>query len=179
MSASYLVDLGNTTNICPGGPAGPTSISPANGVGSTPASGVIVGTPVDMLYANSFTNLLVVGGVSTSGAFQVQVQTSDSLASGTFTDPTSGLPATAFPTSFLSGGISIVNSGAAVSGSVFASGIAWAAGFQRPHRYARAIIMSGNLTNSPIWAGFIGQLKTDGSGQGFSWLPQSGGTIQV
>ncbi len=176
--ASYLVDLGGTTNL---NYVGGTSIAPANGEGASPASGITVGAPVDLLLANSFTNLLVVGGVSTSGAFKVQVQTSDSLASGSFTDPTSGMPATAWPTSFLSGGVSVVNSGQAVSGSPFNSGINWAAGFQRPQRYARAIIMSGDKTNAPIWAGFVSQMKVTGSGAGFSYSPANSGinVVQV
>ncbi|MCC6425107.1 MAG: hypothetical protein IT447_16660 [Phycisphaerales bacterium] len=176
MSASYLVDLGGTSNL---NYVGGTSIAPANGVGSTPASGVIIGQPVDLLFANTFCNLLVVGGVSQSGSFQVAVQTSDSTASGSFTDPTSGMPSAAFPTSFLSGGISIVNSGASVSGSPFNSGINWAAGFQRPGRYARAVILSGNLTNAPVWVGFVSQMKVTGSGAGFTWSPANSGTNTI
>ncbi len=166
MSASYLVDL-STVTILP-------SIVPAAGVGGTPASGVIVGLPVDLLYANTYTQLLVTGGVSTSGSFKVMVQTADVLTSGSFTDPTSGMPAGAYPTGFLSGGILVCNSGGATSGSPNNSGIVTAGAFQRPHRYARAIIMSGDQTNSPITVLVLGQTKTTGSGGGFSYSPGSG-----
>ena len=165
MSANLLVDLGST---CQQG----VTIAPANGVGSSPASGVIVGTPVDLANANTFCNLQVVGGVSQSGPFKVQVQTSPTLNSGDFTDPTSGLAQ--LPTSFLSGGVMVCNSGAGVSGSPFASGLSQSAAFQRPHRYARAIAMSGDQYNAPVTATFISQLRTTGSGAGFTFSPGSG-----
>jgi hypothetical protein len=160
MSASLLVDLGNTCAL-------QDSIAPAVGVGSTPASGVIVGIPVDMNNANSFCNVLVAAGQSLSGQFKVLVQSSDSTASGTFTDPTSGLAQ--LPTSFLSGGVFICNSGGTAS-----SGGIQSAAFQRTGRYVRAIIMSGDQNNSPVNVGFISQLRTTGSGGGYSLSPGSG-----
>jgi hypothetical protein len=165
MSANLLVDLGNT---CQQG----VTIAPANGVGSSPASGVMIGTPVDLANANTFCNLQVTGGVSLSGSFRLAVQTSPSLNSGEFTDPTSGLAQ--LPTSFLSGGVMVCNSGAGVSGSPFASGLAQSAAFQRPHRYARAIALSGDQYNAPFCAQFVSQLRTTGSGAGFTFSPTSG-----
>lgn len=179
MSASLLVDLGNTCQH-------QTSIAPANGVGSTPASGAIIGQIVDLLHANSYCNLFVAGGPS-SGIFQVAVQTSDSTTSGSFTDPTSGLPAGALPTAFLSGGLLTVNSGLWTSGTkglpvggvvnsapLFCSGGFQAAAFIRNGRYARAVVISGGTFDQPVTIGFISNLKTIGSGAGFSYSPSSG-----
>ena len=171
MSASYLVDLGATVQHLP-------SIAPAAGVDGTPASGLIIGIPVDMLYSDTYTNIVVPGGVSLSGAFRIAVQTSDALTSGSFTDPTSGLPAGAMPTSFLSGGLYTANSGAALSGTPCCSGVVGAAAVQRPHRYARALILSGSANNAPAYVSFMGQFRTTGSGAGFTFSPGSG-TVQV
>ena len=160
MSAGSIVDLGNNAAFF-------NSIAPANGVGASPASGVIVGSIADMRDANNLTNLLVAAGPSTSGQFKVMVQTSDDIASGSFTDPTSGQAV--MPTSFLSGGIFVVNSGNSLS-----SGGMVAAGFLSPHRNARAIVMSGDQHNAPVWAGFCKQAKRTGSGAGFTYSPASG-----
>lgn len=163
MSASLLVDLGNTCLL-------DASISPAAGVAGTPASGIIVGKIVDMLQVDTATQLVISCGPSTSGQCKVQVQTSDDTASGTFTDPTSGLAS--FPGNFLSGGILVYNSGnAQQSGSALAS---W---FQRPHRYARTICMSGDLLNAPLTTLLIGNIRST-SGGGFTFSPGSG-TISV
>lgn len=164
MSASYVVDLGNTTVSAP-------SIVNVN---AFPCSGAVVGNPVDLLLANTMTNLSVVGGLSQSGALRVRVQTSDATTSGTFTDPTSGLAQ--LPTSFSSGGILFINSG----GAGLRSGFQTFAGFQRPHRYARAIALSGDFWQAPLSVGFIGQAKTTfpGSGGGFTYSPGSG-TVDV
>ena len=160
MSASLVVDLGST--------APPqASIVPANGVGSSPASGAIIGIPVDFQHNNVLCNLIVAAGVSQSGTFRVAVQTSPDTTSGNFTDPTSGL--SQLPTKFLSGGILLCN-----SGSAFVSGYGDAAGFQRPHRYVRAVVLAGDQHNAPVWAGFLSQQRTTGSGGGFSLLPGSG-----
>lgn len=166
MSASLVVDLGNTVSFQP-------SIVPANGVGSSPASGVIVGVPVDLQHNNTLCNLVVTAGVSLSGTFRVAVQTSPDTTSGNFTDPTSGL--SQMPTSFLSGGILLCNSGQSTG---FISGLAQAAGFQRPHRYARAVVLGSDQNNAPVWAGFISQARATGSGGGFSYSPGSG-TVSV
>ena len=163
MSASYLVDLGHTTQA-------DLSIASSQLSGVWPGSGAIVGTFIDMLHANSFTNLVVNTNFSNSGQVRILVQTSDTTASGNFTDPTSGLAA--FPTDFVSGGLFVINSGGgpALSGDIFA------AGFQRPHRYVRALALSGFLFDGGFSAGFIGQLKNPAvSGfAGFSFLPSSG-----
>ena len=63
-----------------------------------------------------------------------------------------------------------------VSGSftVFGSGGGMAFGaFQRPHRYARLNILAGSFS-APIIAGFLSQLRTTGSGGGFTFSPTSG-----
>lgn len=145
------------------------------GEGGTPASGVIVGAPVDFVNADVFTNLFVAAGASLSGGFRVLCQTSDSTASGTFTDPTSGLAD--MPTKFLSGGVMVVGSGTA-SGMNVASGLFDSAGFLSPHRYGRVLVLSGDLHNAPVFAGFVKQLRTWGSGAGFDQSPTSG-TVSV
>lgn len=178
MSASTVVDLGNVVQHQQ------LSVSAVNGVGGTPASGTIVGAVVDMLHANNYCNLVVVGGPS-SGILRVQVQTSDSTLSGTFVDPTSGLPN--LPGAFQSGGILIVNSGLWASGSpqgpkvnnapLFCSGGCQVAGFQRNGQYVRAIALSGTF-DGPVSVGFMSQLKLIGSGTGFTYSPASG-TVSV
>lgn len=163
MSASLLVDLGNTCQLSP------SIIDPPVASGQTPAtSGTLVGNIVDLLNANTYCNLYVCGGVSESGLGRFAVQTSDSTLSGTFTDPTSGLPD--FPTAFSSGGLFWVNSG----GGALTSGFFTAAAFQRPQRYARVIQLSGDWLAGGVNAGFISQLKTTGSGGGFTYNPGSG-----
>lgn len=178
MSANTLVDLGNSTQQG-------LSISAINGVGGTPASGELVGGIVDMLHANNYTNLVVVGG-PTSGLLSIQVQVSDQTTSGSFTDPMSGLAV--FPGAFLSGAILIVNSGLQVSGSpnlpgvnnapLFCSGGVEAEGFQRTARYVRARALSGGSFDAPMSALFVSNLKTTGSGNGFTYSPTSG-TVNV
>lgn len=167
MSASLVIDLGQTCLLQP-------SIAPAAGVGSTPASGAIVGNVVDIIDANTLTNLVVTGGVSQSGTFRVQVQTASGTTSGWFTDPTSGLAV--MPTNLLSGGILLCNSGQA---SGFQSGVIQAGGFLSPHRYVRAVVLADDLFNAPVFAGFIKQQKQTGSGGGYSWAPQAAGTLNV
>lgn len=165
--AGTLVDIGNITLPSVSG-APNVSVAGVAGVGATPASGVIVGQNVDLLHANNFCNLTVMGGPSLSGQFRVLVQNSDSTASGTFTDPTSGLAV--MPTRFLSGGVLVCNSGNAEMRS---GGLVFA-GFVRTGRYARTIIMSGDQFNAPVMTAFTSQLKTPGSGGGFSYSPTSG-----
>lgn len=181
MPASVIVDLGNIAQH-------QNTISPVNGVDSTPASGQIVGQVVDLVNAHMLTNLVVAGGPS-SGIFRIVVQTSDAVTSGSFTDPTSGLAQ--MPTAFLSGGVLVVNSGLWASGTqglptggvidsapLFCSGATQIAGFQRPQRYARAMVLSGGAFNQPITAAFVAQLHSPGSGFGFTYSPTSG-TINV
>lgn len=175
MSANLVVDLGATCDY-------KTSISVGSG------SDLTVGAIVDLLGANTYCNVFVNGGLFGSGLINVRVQTSDTTTSGSFTDPTSGLPAGAFPTTFQSGGQFFANSGLWVSGysspaapvnnaPLFCSGGTMFGAFQRPHRYARLILDSGTYPN-PINAGFISNKKTIGSGGGSTQAPGSG-TVQV
>lgn len=166
MSANLVVDLFNTTQMTP------SIVCSSGGNGTYVCSGAIIGNTVDLLYANTFCNLFISTGISQSGLLRVGVQTSDATTSGSFTDPTSGLPQ--LPTSFQSGGLIWFNSGGGL-----VSGAYTAAGFQRPHRYARCIALSGDFFNGPIQAGFVSQLKTTGSGGGYTWVPQSGTTLNV
>lgn len=179
MSATMVVDLLNATQF-------QTSIGLAADVGNVPASGEIVGTIVDLLHADGgYTNVFAVGG-ATSGPLQLQVQVSDSTASGSFVDCTSGLVAGQFPTSFVSGGTFWVNSGLQASGiygvynsvvnnaPAFCSGGAQWAAFQRTARYARVRALSGNAFNTTLVAGFCAQRISTQSGGGFSYNPTSG-----
>lgn len=174
MSANLLIDLNATGDYA-------ISIASATGVGSTPASGVIIGAITDMINANTFCNVFVAGG-ATSGPLGIQVQCSDTTTSGSFTDPTSGL--LQMPTNFSSGGILWVNSGLWASGNqplspavdnapIFCSGGVMFGAFQRPQRYARLIALSGTFTAN-VMAGFISNLKMTGSGGGYSLSPSSG-----
>ena len=159
MSASHLVDLGPTCDLLP-------SVNPAN---LFPASGATIGNAVDLLHAHGFTNLLVYGALSQSGRLRVAVQTSDTTTSGDFTDPTSGRAAADLPFGMASGGIVWVNSGAGLL-----SGFIQAVGFLRPHRYARANVLSGDFWQAIGGAGFVCQKHVVGSGGGFTFAPGSG-----
>lgn len=177
MSANLVVDLGLTCDYRP-------SLALAN-LGSV--SGITVGAIVDLSDANTNCNIFAAG--NGSGVVGLQVQTSDSLTSGSFTDPTSGLPRTALPAFLASGGVMFVNSGLHVSGRgslsspvnnapLFCSGGIQFGAFQRIHRYARLIAQSGTAANTLHTAGFISQKRTTGSGGGFSFAPGSG-TVSV
>jgi hypothetical protein len=120
--------------------------------------------PVDLLYANIACQLQVDVGPSISGQCRVMIQSSDTTTSGNFTDPTSGL--SKMPGQFLSGGILVVN-----SGNVWASGGTQFSLFQRPGRYVRGIVMSGDQNNAPVTVKFLSNLKTTGSGGGASQSP--------
>lgn len=168
MSANLVVDLANTTD---------SRVSVAVGSGINQ----VVGEIVDLLGANTYCNVFTTGGAG-SGAIDMWIQTSDTTASGNFTDPTSGLAQ--FPVNISSGGRLITNSGLYVSGysspiapinnaPVFCSGGTQFGAFQRPHRYARLINNSGVFPNY-ITAGFISEKKVTGSGGGFSYSPGSG-----
>ncbi len=172
MSANYVVDLGNTT----------VSLGSQIGGSLFPGSGANIGNICDMINANTFTNL-VVGTISqfTSGQLRLLVQTSDTTNSGDFTDPTSGLAA--FPTVFTSGGMATLNSGGGANGGTFGlgvsgqfvqSGVIVFAGFQRPHRYVRSLALSGDIGRWDSSVGFVAQLKTTGSGGGYTPSPTSG-----
>ena len=181
MSAGYVVDLGNSA----------ISLESNNNLIFS-ASGTNVGKTCDLLQANTFTNLYVAGiSQYPSGQLQIRVQTSDTDVSGDFTDPTSGLAA--FPTVFQSGGIVFLNSGggttaaapaasfqqggvfgAFTSGQGIFSGIIAFAGFQRPHRFVRTLVLSGGFMQFTGSIGFVAQAKTTGSGGGVTFQPTSG-----
>lgn len=174
MSANLVVDLANTVDA-------PTSLRVISG------DSTVIGAVCDMLFANTYTNVWVTG--LGSGPLPILIQTSDTTASGDFTDPTSGVAQ--MPVNIVSGGIFWANSGLYGSGAsspaapidsapVFCSGGIQFGAFQRPGRYARLICTSGNasLTSVPFNAGFAGQKKTTGSGAGFSYQPGSG-TVNV
>ena len=147
------------------------------------ASGGIIGQTIDMLNADTFCNLVVAGTpLFTSGQLRIVVQTADVTTSGDFTDPTSGIPAGSLPTSFASGTMLWLNSGQAgsgvlgggVSGQNLQSGFMVGAGFQRPGRFVRANIVSGDFYAGTLTVGFISHRKTTGSGGGFTFNPTSG-----
>ncbi len=98
MSAGLIVDLNSDALT-------KLSVNPNVGVGSTPASGPIIGEIVDLLHANTYMNFGAFGGWLASGTTKVQVQTSPTTNSGDFTDPTSGLVDGQFPSNVTSGGI--------------------------------------------------------------------------
>ncbi len=194
--ASFLVDLGQTCLIQDSLVVGPVGAGVSPSGQAAGLSGVVVGMSVDMIDANTFTNLFI-GGVSvvpTSGPLIVGVQTSDTDVSGNFTDPTSGMASGnwPFPTAFISGGFVVFNSGGTGgtfhtfrSGHAIASGFMEAAGFLRPHRYARALFVSGtagaggNQYVGQLQVGFVAELRTTGSGGGFAYAPGSGGPVVV
>ena len=174
-SANLVVDLANATEYF-------GSLRVLSG------DSTVVGGIVDLLNGNTFCNVVVQG--YGSGPLPLFIQTADATTSGSFTDPTSGLPAdvfTQFGNRIASGGIFWANSGLPGSGNfspaapvgsapAFCSGGVAFAAFQRPHRYARLVCTSGNasLTSVPFFAGFVTQKKTTGSGGGFSYQPGSG-----
>lgn len=179
MSASYLVDLGSTTQMAVSIQDGPI----LSGSITAPCSGAIIGQGINMINSDSYCNLFV-AGVTASGQLRVQVQSSDTDTSGTYTDPTSGLPN--LPGAFQSGGLLWINSGgllggvlgSGTSGQYVASGFATSQAFLRPGTFARANLLSGDFAVGGFTIGFISQLKTTGSGGGFSFQPSSG-TVNV
>ena len=184
MSANLIVDLGNTTLSYPSlnGNQNQAAVVPTSGYFGG-MSGVVVGQSVDLLHANTFCNVYVAGcAVNISGALIIGIQTSDTDVSGNFTDPTSGLAQ--LPTVVQSGGNIWINSGSnggiygsGTSGQFVQSGFCAFAGFQRVGRFARLLFNSGFFIG-PLQAGFISQLKTTGSGGGFTYAPTSG-TVNV
>lgn len=174
--ASHLVDGANTLDT-------PLSLVVLSG------ATVGIGNICDMMHADTYTNLWVAS--TFSGILPIFIQTSPSTASGDFTDPTSGLPTTAFPVAnrVVSGGIFYANSGLYTSGNrspfapinnapQFCSGGIALAAFQRPNRYARLIFSGAATPQDSFYAGFIGQKRVTGSGGGTSLLPGSG-TVSV
>lgn len=173
MSANLIVDIG-----------GAAQLANTIGVGSGntfAASGATIGQSIDLINANTYCNLVAMGNYTFgSGQLRIAVQTADADTSGLYTDPTSGMPV--FPAPFQSGGLIILNSGGVgnglfgtfVSGQSALSGFAVAAAFQRPQRFARANVLSGDFYAGNLTVGFISQLKTTGSGGGFTYAPTSG-----
>ena len=174
MSAGLVVDLFGSAQMVP-------SVIVGSG------SDLLVGNIVDLAACgDEATNIFVAAGIGGSGAIEVRVQCSDSTTSGTFTDPTSGKPTSAFfANGVLSGGILIANSGLWNSGynqpcapinnaPMFCSGGVYGAMFQRGQRYARLLYVSGPFPGAII-AGFAEQKLVTGSGPGYATSPQSGG----
>jgi len=173
-----VVDLGATTLAYPS-----LTAAPAVESGLFPGlSGVVVGGIVNLNNANTYCNVYVGGTPAVnSGLLIIRVQTSTGTTSGSFTDPTSGL--TTFPTTFASGGRLILGSGSAtgatalwgavVSGQNMNSGFMAFGAFQRDKQYARLIFDAGSYLGS-LQAGFISNLRTIGSGGGFTLAPGSG-----
>lgn len=186
MSANLLVDLGGTCQL------GTTITPPQTQSGVlSPTSGPVIGTSVYLGNANTACNVLVNGiDYVGSGSITIQVQTSDSDVSGNYTDPTSGLAQ--LPGAFTSGGLLILNSGGLlngtlgstiqigassgqpVSGQAIQSGFAVATYFQRPQTFARANVLSGGFFVGAVTVTFISQLRTTGSGGGYTLSPSSG-----
>lgn len=173
MSANSFIDpqcVQFAVSIC-------STLAASGWTGVVPCSGAVIGTPVDLLHANAYTAVFLCG-VSSSGQAKLQVQTSNSTASGTFTDPTSGLNLSGqqLTGAIQSGGLLWVNSGGLLggllgpitSGQVLASGFFVTASFQRPNRYARCNIQSGDFIAGSLTAGFMASFRTTGSGGGFS-----------
>lgn len=190
MSANLVVDIGNTCQLFLSLPspaaAADAGIAITSGGCISSLSGVLIGDVADLRDSDTFCNVFVAGKGFGSGPLLIGVQTSDATTSGTFTDPTSGLAQ--LPTAFVSGGFLVIGSGAAtdtflgtfgsgVSGQVILSGFVAAAAFQRPHRYARLFVGSG-FYDGTLMAGFITNLRTTGSGAGFTFNPGSG-TVAV
>lgn len=174
MSANLVVDIGATCDYR-------ASVTVSSG------SNLIVGQIVDLTNANTYCNVFCAGGIG-SGEIVLRIQTSDAVTSGTFTDPTSGIALLDLPPSITSGGQIHVNSGLWASGNssltspvnsapLFCSGGIQFAAFQRPHQYARLILVSGPFLNS-ITAGFVSNKRQTGSGGGFTYSPGSG-TVDV
>lgn len=192
MSANLVVDLFSTTLCQPSLPSAAVSadagIAITSGGCISSLSGVLVGDIINIAQANTVTNVYVAGRSLGSGPLVIGVQTSDSTASGTFTDPTSGLAA--LPGNFQSGGNLIFGSGgwtgpadpggvynSGVSGQMVLSGFFAGSWFQSPGQYVRLLVRSGFMDVAGFQAGIIKQLRTVGSGGGFSWAPLSGNPV--
>ncbi len=176
-SAGLVVDLGNSAQM----DVSIQGLPVLSGALVAPCSGAVIGDGINMMNSDTYCNLFA-AGFMTSGQLRIQVQCADNDVSGQYTDPTSGLPSNAFPGAFQSGGILFLNSGGAgggvlgagVSGQFVASGFAVAQGFQRTGTFVRANLLSGDFGCGPLTIGFISNLKTTGSGGGYSPLPGSG-----
>lgn len=172
MSANLVVDLFNTVD------------SRASLVGAS-GTDLTIGQIVDFQNAHVNTQVWCAPAGPGSGVIELRIQTSDSTASGTFTDPTSGIPTSVFTNQQVqSGGRLFLNSGLFVSGNslrtavvnnapLFCSGGIDGSWFQRPHRYARLILNSG-VYPAAVNAGFLCTKHQTSSGGGFSLQPSSG-----
>jgi len=142
-------------------------------------SGTVIGQSCNLINSDTYCNINI-AGISQSGQLRVQVQTADTDTSGSYTDPTSGLPQ--FPTSFQSGGILWINSGGVLggvlagqtSGYAIASGFNVFAAFIRNGTFVRANVIGEGTSQyaGPLTVSFVSQNKTTGSGGG-AWS-QSG-----
>lgn len=175
MSAGLIVDLGNCAQMGVSIQGTPV----LSGALVAPCSGAVVGQGISMTNADTYCNLFV-AGVMSSGQLRVAVQCANADTSGSYTDPTSGLAD--LPGAFSSGGVLWLNSGGAgggalqpfYSGNAVASGFAVAQGFQRTGAFVRAMLLSGDFGCGPLTVGFISNLRTTGSGGGFTFSPGSG-----
>src|SRR5574342_609473 len=92
MSANLVVDIGGTCWSQPSIPDGTTGLTLSGQFAGL--SGVFIGQIVDLKDTDTLCNVWVTGTAAVnSGNLNIGVQTSDSTASGTFTDPLSGLAA--------------------------------------------------------------------------------------
>jgi hypothetical protein len=186
---SVIIDIGGACvsqkSIPSTAVAGKGGLAISSGGCISSLSGILIGDVVDLRDANTYCNVYVAGLSLGSGPLVIGIQASDSVLSGTFTDPTSGLPQ--FPRGVTSGGFLIIGSGAwaaagdvggvfssGVSGYMVTSGFMAIAAFQRPQRYVRLFVGSGFMDCAGLTGGFISQFKFVGSGPGFSYLPTSG-----
>jgi hypothetical protein len=185
MSANLALDLGGTCLLQSTLPPNIGTIG-SGGFVDAYRSGIMIGQTVDMINADTYCNVLVLGTMVTSGPLLLAVQDSDSTTSGNFTDPTSGLPQ--FPQFVSSGGQVYIGQsgtganygtlGAFVSGQSPLSGFAVAFAFQRKQRYVRVNMQSGFYAG-PLQVAVLGNLKYTGSGGGYNWYPGSGTAITV
>lgn len=181
MGAGLVIDLNGQVDRFP-------SICNVSG-----GAAVVVGQIVDLANADTYCNVYLAAGGGISGVIPLTVQTSDSTTSGSFTVPQSGLaaaPQSITGEGFTLSGVWWGNSGLYASGNIspfnsvvdnapaLCSGGIQFASFQRNARYARLVAFSGN-DYSIYNAGFISQKRTAGSGYGYTWNPQSGGSINV
>lgn len=166
-----IVDLGNASQH---------EVSIANG---SAGSGIVVGTPIDMLHSDTLSNVVVTVGNMTSGRIDFLIQESDTTTSGNF----AAITVNSGQSFWLSGGRSSINSSGlvAAAGGGLGSGVGRVSGnmfigwYQRTKRYARAIMESGDpQTDCPAVIGFVSQLLQTGSGGGFTTQPSSG-TVSV
>lgn len=148
---------------------------PVSGTFTDPTSGLASSTPLQtfptwfnsggLLIVNSGLYPIIGGGaplLSVSG-FPLSGGPTQAYQGGF---PPGTFPFGLTPTIQSMGGPNFQNTG---SFPMFASGGMAIAGFQRPNRYARLLLLSGSATT--VMAGFISQFDTTGVGGGFSWQP--------